>query len=50
MRMGDVTMHFERAACQLRWGMVTHGLDELERANDESARRAGSASDMEIAL
>lgn len=41
LRMEGVTMYFEREAYQLLWGMLSTGLDELERVEDESGRRAG---------
>lgn len=43
LRMDDTTMYLEREAYQMLWGMVTLGLDELERVEDESSRMAGMA-------
>lgn len=47
LRMDEVTMYLEREAYQLLWGMVTLGLDEMERVEDESARMAGLACGVE---
>ena len=43
LRMDEITLYLEREAYQLLWGMLTLGLDELERVEDESARIAGLA-------
>lgn len=41
MSLGDKVMYLEREAYQLLWGVITQGLDELERVEDESARIRG---------
>lgn len=41
MSLGDKVMYLERKAYQLLWGVITQGLDELERVEDESARIRG---------
>tara|TARA_R110000772_G_scaffold45893_1_gene104966 strand:+ start:287 stop:550 length:264 start_codon:yes stop_codon:yes gene_type:complete len=41
MHLGDTTMYLEREAYQLLWGMVTEGLDELERVEDNASRIVG---------
>jgi recombinational DNA repair protein RecR len=38
MSLNSKVMHLEREAYQLLWGVITQGLDELERVEDESAR------------
>lgn len=43
LRMDDTTLYLEREAYQMLWGVVTLGLDELERVEDESGRMAGLA-------
>lgn len=37
LRLDEATLYLERGAYQLLWGVVTLGLDELERAEDEFA-------------
>tara|TARA_R110001606_G_scaffold363430_3_gene517605 strand:- start:65266 stop:65529 length:264 start_codon:yes stop_codon:yes gene_type:complete len=41
VHLGETLMYLEREAYQLLWGMVTNGLDELERVEDNSARMTG---------
>lgn len=41
MSLDDKVIHLEREAYQLLWGVITQGLDELERVEDESARIRG---------
>ncbi|HDY85060.1 hypothetical protein LCGC14_0570670 [marine sediment metagenome] len=41
VHLGENVMYLEREAYQLLWGMVTEGLDELERVEDDSARLVG---------
>jgi len=41
VHLGETVMYLEREAYQLLWGMVTEGLDELERVEDDSARMVG---------
>lgn len=43
LRMDDTTLYLEREAYQMLWGVVTLGLDELERMEDESSRMSGLA-------
>lgn len=43
LRMDDTTMYLDREAYQMLWGVVTLGLDELERVEDESSRMSGLA-------
>lgn len=43
LRMDDTTLYLEREAYQMLWGVVTLGLDELERVEGESSRMAGLA-------
>ena len=32
--LGDTTMHLKRDEYQMLWGVITQGLDELERVED----------------
>jgi hypothetical protein len=41
VKLGDSIMYLERKAYQLLWGVLTEGLDELERVEDDSARLVG---------
>ncbi len=41
LRLNDHIMYLERDAYQLLWGVLSQGLDELERVEDESARQLG---------
>jgi len=41
LRMDGTTMYLEREAYQMLWGVVTLGLDELERVEDEAGRMSG---------
>lgn len=50
LRMDDTTLYLEREAYQMLWGVVTLGLDELERVEDESGRMAGLARGAELCV
>lgn len=41
LKVNDKTMYLEPESYQLLWGMLTQGLDELGRAEDESDRLLG---------
>lgn len=41
VHLGDEIIYLEREAYQLLWGVLTEGLDELERVEDDSARIVG---------
>lgn len=41
VKLGESIIYLEREAYQLLWGVITEGLDELERVEDNSARLAG---------
>ena len=41
MSLNYKVMYLEREAYQMLWGVITQGLDELERVEDESARIRG---------
>lgn len=41
VHLGNEVMYLERESYQLLWGVLTEGLDELERVEDDSARMVG---------
>jgi hypothetical protein len=46
LKINDKIMYLEREAYQLLWGMMTQGLDELEREEDKAARLLGREPSM----
>tara|TARA_B100000795_G_scaffold104177_1_gene76849 strand:+ start:643 stop:906 length:264 start_codon:yes stop_codon:yes gene_type:complete len=38
LSLGDTTMHLRRDDYQMLWGVITQGLDELERVEDAHSR------------
>ena len=38
VNLGNTTMHLKRDEYQILWGVLTQGLDELERLEDDPSR------------
>jgi len=49
MRLDDMVMYVERESYELLWGVITQGLDELERQEDPNLSVRGSAEQSQSA-